>query len=761
MISDTIAKLSGKLILDIEGMAKLQAFSRKLDNVAKKMQQFGKQYEQMSQQMAKNMGLDASKQLAAKEKYIRALERELRAEKALEAQRRKTFQAELKQQKTLKATGQKASGRIPPSVAAKQVSAVQAAKLQNIAQQAQPKPRGRPVSAATALHQQQMQQARLAAIHAKTQAATQKANAAYQATQTKMQRLQQQIQLATVAGQQKAAMHQARLQAQAARQAQFAQAAQQRAQRFQWAQAKQQHWLATRNNSGSNSPFSVVGAFTGALGVATASLYALGKGLGYANERVEQRQQGAIDAQSFEAPFLNTSDSSKVQGQARKAYIDIATRNATEISNEGAREFGNFFNVMSKMGKSADKIQAEWEQRQKGFRIAGLDSAAQRDMNREITRLQTSGRADAADVEQITDRFPGLVPYLAAAAMKGTKLEKASAEKQIGQFNADLKAGKGITNKWFEQAWTKFINDNQKAFDRSLKSLAAQRQLRDNQIFLQDQALNSSTALEQANAELIRSERELAEAMQPVKEGMLNLDILLTRGKAGLIRELTGKNADGTDKTAQQQAQAIAAANGSLILPVDPNVDKSTKLQDLRARKNDPVDKFWRFILGKGDTALDAQIAQYQQLQDSRNWGVGQAVPPIMMTMDDGPRHFTLGGGAPMFTPDQLRLMNPPIVPQVNNSFLPMDARPVVPTVALTPESIQAVTAAFMGLNTPDKAASGVMAPDVTVNQTFNIDSKVDSAALQQQLGPVIKSETHDALRDAFGQMRANQAERR
>jgi hypothetical protein len=760
MLNETIAKLTGKLILDVEGLAKLQAFERKLQSVAQKMQQFGKQYEQMSKQMAKNAGFDNSKQLAAKNAYIKALELELRAEKALEVQRRKTFQAELRNQKKLTATGQKVSGRVPPSVAMKQAAAVQAAKQQHIAQQAQPKPRGRPASPQTALHKQQMQQAQLAAAHAKTQAVTQNAAAAYQASQTKLQRLQQQIQLATASAQQKAALQQVRLQAQTARLSQQAVSAQQRTQRFQWAQARQQHWQATKGSGGSNSPFSVVGAFTGALGAATVSLYALGKGLIYANERVEQRQQGAINAQSFEAPFLNTSEDSNVQSSARKAYVDIATRNATEISNEGAREFGNFFNVMSKMGKSADKIQAEWEQRQKGFRIAGLDSAAQRDMNREITRLQTSGRADAADVEQITDRFPGLVPYLASAAMKGTKLEGASADKQIGQFNADLKAGKGITNKWFEQAWAGYISDNQKAFDRSLKSLAAQRQLRDNQTFLQDQSLNSSTALEQANAELIRSERELAEAMQPVKEGMLNLDILLTRGKTGLIRRLTGKNEDGTDRTAQQQAQAIAAADGSLIIPVDPNVDKSTKLQDLRARKNDPIDRFWRSVLGKGDTELDAQIAQYQQLQDTGNWGIKTPIslPNVVVGEGTDAKYMTQ---PPMFTPDQLRLMNPPIVPQLDNSFLPIDARPSVPHVALTPESIQALTATLAGLNIPDGVGSGVMAPDVVVNQTISIEAGIDGMALERQLAPMMKTQAQDALRDAFGQVRANQAERR
>lgn len=762
MNSEVISNLVGKLSLDIDGISKLQAFERKLQNVAKKMQQFGKQWEQLGKQMSKSLGVvDQAKQLAAKEKWIRALERELRAEKALEAQRRKTFQAELKAQQKLKASGTKAAHTSSPALAAKQAAAVQAAKQQNATQ---PKKRGRPASntsqaSAAQLHAQQVRQARLQAIYARTQSNTQKSQAAYQATQTKIQRLQQQMQLAAVASQQKAAMHQVRMQAQQARQNTLAQAAQQRAGRYAMAQQKHQHWLATRgSNSGSGGPFSVVGAFTGSLGIATAGLYALGKGLSYLNQRVEERQRAVVETQGFNQSFGLLSNNKVIQSKARQDYLKTSDEYAMSIDTDSARDFSNFIGSQMSMGKTYDKALGLYRQQTRFFRTAGLDRDTQKRVQLQLNQIAAKGKSDGEDMNTLFEAAGA--QYAQAVGEAATKKYGANIapEKRMAYIRDLSKKGK-MTYNIYLAAMADYNDSHKDQFDKSLKSVAAQQQRLDNLKFQQANNINTDPELEKAIQERIQAERELTEALQPVKQGLMELDTGLTKLNTGIIRQLIGKNADGTSQTEEQKAQIAAAADGAMIVPFDPNADKiTTPLDNLRARKADPIDRLWRSQ--RQEQELDQKIAQLEEFQKSGNWGLAYAVPPIAMTFGDEEHHWTLGKNGPSFTPDQIRAMSPPIVPQVSNSFLPMDARPSIPSVSLTPESIQAVVAGLIGAK-PDVPASGVMAPDITVHQTINIDADVDSNSVKQKLGPMLKSEARNALEDMLGRARAQQAERR
>lgn len=761
MSSEVISNLVGKLSLDIDGISKLQAFERKLQNVAKKMQQFSKQWEQLGKQMSKSLGVvDQAKQLAAKEKWIRALERELRAEKALEAQRRKTFQAELKAQQKLKAAGTKAAHTSSPALAAKQAAAVQAAKQQNAAQ---PKKRGRPASntsqaSAAQLHAQQVRQARLQAIHAKTQANSQKAQIQFQQHQTKLQRLQAQLLATATQTQHNAAMSQIRMQRQQVQLANITAASQQRAGRYAMAQQRHQHWLATRgSNNGSGGPFSVVGAFTGGLGVATAALYALGKGIGYANERIEKRQEAVIDTQNFNSMFTAISPRPELQKLWRDDFLKAQVENGGEVSIDTAKDFRNFAMSQLAYGKSRGEINQQWDLRQKAFTIGGLTSGDAKELNKQLGQMAGDGTGSKADYDIIQDRFPMLTPYLVkayAAAKRITDQQKA-----LTSFNKDLKAGKGVQYSWYQTAMNQLVSDNPQILADRKNTVAYAKQQRDNQQFLIANGINTNAELDTSEKNLLRAQQDLADAMIPVNEQFRQLDIGLTNFKAALINRTLGKNDDGTAKTPEQMAQDMASRDGSLLLPVVPDgMGISTKLQELQSRKNDPIDRFWRSQ--RQEQELDQKIAQLEEFQKSGNWGLAYAVPPIAMTFGDEDHHWTLGKDGPSFTPDQIRAMSPPIVPQVANSFLPVDARPSIPSVTLTPESIQAVVAGLIGAK-PDVPASGVMAPDITVHQTINIDADVDSNSVKQKLGPMLKSEAQNALRDMLGRTRAQQAERR
>lgn len=114
--------------------------------------------------------------------------------------------------------------------------------------------------------------------------------------------------------------------------------------------------------------------------------------------------------------------------------------------------------------------------------------------------------------------------------------------------------------------------------------------------------LNSQAELIDSVNSNIKAHQELAEAMQPVKAGMRDLDTALTKLMAGSIREILGKNTDGTDKTPEERAQQLGTAGGAdgvITLP-NTNAQPRTTQQTLDAQANDPINKLWNWLgIGK------------------------------------------------------------------------------------------------------------------------------------------------------------------
>nr|WP_294971570.1 hypothetical protein [uncultured Pseudomonas sp.] len=745
MMESVIAQLTGKVKFDVDtsGLVKFQNLMKQLDAQLKPMLA---NINKMEKSLNKLAGINPDGLKNAAASRSRALDRELRAEQVLRDQQQKTFQAELSAQKLqYKGMEQASALRDVQYQRARQ----QQQMLQKMEIQAQAR-RGRPANKEKQAIDQRLRLARLEAIHAKTKERSRLAEAQYQNKMNQFQRGQYRLEVMREDAKVKAARNTQRsTDALLARQRATAREERQ-VERHEWArqrhvlrqQAGSSSALPSMLNAGLNGIRGGVGAGLGAamaaaagpLGLLAAAAGAAAVGISTMNDRLEQRKQGVINAESFDQAFVSLSQNPAIQKQAKQAFIDIQTRNAGVIDADTAKQFGGFATTMLKMGKTPQQILAEWEKRSKAFRIGGLNADAQRDMNREFTRLQTSGKADAADVEQITDRLPGLTPYLAKAAAQGTKFAQSSMEVMIGQWNKNLKAGKGLSADVFNRAMESFLKDNEAAYQKSLKSVGAQQQLLENQRYLQQQNINTTEEVTQAIRDRIAAEAELADKMQPVNEAMAEFDVQLVKVYTSLA-SFTGWLLGAQDKAkgpsvpvVDKEGKAVLDKDGKPVTEVRERVGFQKAKDDLLSNSDDSA-------LERGAKRLMYEVAKLMPFS-----------------------------GAALAATDAIteRLGNQPMTMDEQRALIQARAQAEVQRQVTAAQLNSAVTSANPAVAETSTATSPLGVPDLApvqvhleLNTTVNAATS-DPKGLANQLVPELAGPMRDQVRQAISETIAN-----
>jgi hypothetical protein len=597
-----VARLTGKLVFDVES-AGFQRFNQMLRRVSQQMLQLGKEVDKLTAKMAKPLKLkiDTSDADKAKAKLDSALKRQHRAEVALGNQQRQTFAAELSQQKLKYIGTEKQASIVSDLLKSQREAAVIAAK----AHATQMRGAGitkQQLASQNAVTASMTKQARLAAITQKLQAATQKANNTHLASMTKIQRLQQIMNQAQTAAQQRAAKHTVQLATLQQNASNKATNQAQKNQRFQWQQQRQQVWQANQNSRSSQGSFGGMGGLMalGGIGGAIAALTAAANMLG---NRIQERQEGVQEAQGFNNMFMSISKDPAIVKLFRDAFVKSQNDNGGAIDTDTAKDFRTLAINMAAAGKTLDQINDTWNVRQQAFSVAGTSKEDNKELNKQLGQMAADGTGAASDANIINDRMPMLTPYVVREYMKDHNIT--DYKKGLGAYNKDLKGGKGVKFSWYDEGMRKLVAANGDSLERNRNSVATAQQRADNQAYLNTNNINSDAELSGVIKERITAERELNEALQPLKQTLASFDLGLTKLATSMLRMAADKNPDGSEKTDQQKTQErMTTADMPVSLGMVGTHDYSN-VDGNSQHQGGPIGNLWNWVLGIKDKSKD------------------------------------------------------------------------------------------------------------------------------------------------------------
>lgn len=624
--TEEIAKLVGTLKFNVD-TAGFQRFNQMFRRASQQMLQLGKDLDKLSAKMSKDMKLkiDTSAVDKAKAKLDQALKRQHRAEVALGNQQRTTLAAELSQQKLKYIATDKQAGVVSDLLKSQREAAVIAAK----AHATQVRGAGitkQQLASQNAVTASMARQARLAVITQKLQAATQKASNNHLASMTKVQRIQQVMNQAQAAAQQRTAKHTVQM-------ASLQQVATNRAtnqaqknQRFQWAATRQQQWQANQDARNSQGSFGGMGGLV-ALGGVGAVIAGLTAAVGALNNRIHERQEGVQEAQGFNNMFMSISKDPGIVKLFRDAFIKSQNDNGGAVDTETAKDFRTLAINMAAAGKTLDQITDTWNVRQQAFSVAGTSKEDNRELNKQLGQMASDGTGAASDANIINDRMPMLTPYVVREYMKDHNIT--DYKKGLGAYNKDLKGGKGVKFSWYDEGMRKLVAANGDSLERNRNSVATAQQRADNQAYLSTNNINSDAELSQVMKDRIQAERELNEALQPLKQTLASFDLGLTKLATSMLRIAADKNPDGTEKTDQQKTQermttADMPVSLSMVGTHDySNVDANSQHQ------GGPIGNLWNLLFN----VKDNRNSYKQQAKDLAPDTLGQqsgVMPGVM-----------------------------------------------------------------------------------------------------------------------------------
>lgn len=732
--TEEVARLVGTLEFKVDTTG-FQRFNQMFRRASQQMLQLGKDFDKLSAKMSKSLKLnvDTTAVDKAKTKLDSALKRQFRAEAALSSQQRTTLATELSQQRLKYVGTEKQAGLVSALLKSQREAAVIAAK----AHATQMRGTGitkQQLASQNAVTASMTKQARLAAITQKLQAATQKANNNHLASMTKIQRMQQVMNQAQTAAQQRAAKHTVQLANLQQNASNKATNQAQKNQRFAWAATRQQQWQANQNSKNSQGSFGGMGGLIalGGIGGAIAALTTAANMLG---NRIQERQEGVQEAQGFNNMFMSISKDPAIVKLFRDSFIKSQNDNGGAIDTDTAKDFRTLAINMAAAGKSLDQINDTWNVRQQAFSVAGTSKEDNKELNKQLGQMASDGTGAASDANIINDRMPMLTPYVVREYMKEKGIKDYN--KGLGAYNKDLKGGKGVKFSWYDEGMRKLVKDNGESLERNRNSVATAQQRADNQAYLNTNNINSDAELSSVIKERIQAERELNEAMQPLKTTLAGFDIALTNLMTGSLRMLAGKNADGTEKSDQQKTQeSMTSADMPISLGMVgthdySNVDGNTQHQ------GGPIGGLYNWLFN----VKDKRDEYKKQAKDLVPDTLGQQVAPMpVITPQFQFSADTIKQMAGLYN----RYESP------SNSPMPATSTTQTGTQINAPVTVEGsnIHIELHGSATDEDRAKIMDAVTSKLGE--------QTAALTLQMPGIAK----EAIRDAFGQARAQQAER-
>lgn len=566
----TIATLVGKLRFDVDS-AGLLKFGNMLDAANRKMAK-------LEAQAKKKLNISEPKATTAKSTSTSshaARMREFRFEKALQAAKRNTFKEELLQSKKLQFAGMPEKQTLLPSLAGKQALAVESAKIahQQVTsaalksqkalqagkqselkleqatlrtQQQRLKVQAAEQGNQSKLEASKIRQQRLEKVLAAQQSKTAALHNKELQSMTSLQRAEMALQQLRANGARKAAQYNERLSAQrtaaskrqqreVAQEQRTSQKFQQQQQRFQWSQQRQQVWQANQTNKESNvgvgGGFDVLAVarahpMVAGLAAVTTAIYALEQRIAATTNRVASNE-------SYELLFEQVGgDNPDTQKFVRQEFERISNEFGTSVEIDGAKAFRTSIMQAIAGGKlDLEGAIKQFETQQAAFRASGMNATEQQRANIQLQQVRAKGRGDTEDYRTFSEAAPLLAVEIGKAWAKRTGFKGEDRDIQGAVYKA-LPEGNVLAED-YEAALKNFVEKNKAALERHAASIEAQQQRLKNEQFLQQQNIDQSTTLKAAIHSRIEAERELTQALQPLRE-------VLAEFEAGLIGLTTG-----------------------------------------------------------------------------------------------------------------------------------------------------------------------------------------------------------------------------
>ncbi|WP_448694822.1 hypothetical protein [Pseudomonas moraviensis] len=592
MNSEVIAKLVGVLQFQVD-ISGLQRFERGLSQARQKMMALSREADVLSKKLGTKMGIKVDS--AGQEKLaktVRAnLDRELKLEQAVQRTRRATFTAELQGQKLVNLR-QKEGAAIQSHALRDKISlAVLDAKSAK-AEGERLKVSGAALKQAQSIEQHKARQARWEALLTQQQQKTAILRQKEFQAMTATQRVKFALQQARIRGHRTAEKFAASQEAAKLRAQRLDVSHAQKAERFQWAQTRQAHWEAKRNEPKPSTSFMGIGTGALALGGVTAGLAAIVGAVSALGDRLSATQTRVSESQQFSNILEQAAGKNPANKDfAKSEFLRISETYGTAVDNDSAKDYRTYLLAQMARGKSLSAATADFETTMAAYRGAGLTRDEQRRTSLQYQQVRSKTVADREDLNTFSEAAPLLVePIRRAWAERNKHPLDANLEKD---FRASTKTGnlKAID---FENGIKLFVKENAAAIERQNGSIDANSTRLANQQFLQQQGLDQNPELINSINERIKSEMELTEALKPLKEAAVQADIALNKMAASFARFIFGK-----DDTPEQAAKKIDG-----LSPDQPAIDVSalsTPKPSTGEKPKDPISRLFRMITGSPD----------------------------------------------------------------------------------------------------------------------------------------------------------------
>jgi tape measure domain-containing protein len=629
MINEEIARLTGKLVFEAD-WAPLQRMLAMLKTAETAMKRLDREAKQLQAQLNKTFGVSGkglgSERIKLNADIRRSLDKELATETKLSKLRRQQFQATLAEQKLVSTGERQQAWLITDKLKAQTQGAVLASKQYKAQQEALKVDLGRARVTATS-EQSAIRQARLQDILRRRQADTIRLQQKAASHQSALQRAEAALQNARASGIRQAERYESSKAAAAVREARAAVKHDQSSQRFAFQAEKHQAWQA-RQNAPSEMNF---GNLAVGITSASAALYGLVRGISFLNERIQQRQESASTAESFNSALQSAGGKNPAnQKFAREQFVDISTKYGQEVSVETAKSFALFIQGQLALGKTLTQATKMFEDQSATFRAAALDKEAQKRAAYQLNQIRAKGKPEGSDVNDLFDAVGGVVAASVRQAAATRLNFKGKVEEQAGWFKKSVTDGK-ILSKDFDLGMSNFLNANKDLLERQMGSIAANQQRAENQAYLNDNTVNTNAELKAVILDRIKAEGELNTALQPLKESLMKFDQGLTKFNTSLIRMMIGHDANGnaTPNAMKKDPNPLPGTVGAALGP--RLKDKSLTVQaDLEERaKPGLLNDLRRLFSGKA-----VEDDQAKALENKERWA-GRIIDPVeLMNFD-------------------------------------------------------------------------------------------------------------------------------
>lgn len=316
---------------------------------------------------------------------------------------------------------------------------------------------------------------------------------------------------------------------------------QQSQQRFKWQQARQQQWEANRNSPRGLNPLSMVqGLSGGAAGLAAfggigAALAALTIAITSLDARLDRRRDSASESEQWATTLEQVGGKNEEnQKRARQRFLEISDKYGSSVDLESAQTFRQFMLNQQALGLSLDAAAKKYETQTASFRGAGMTKEQQKRASYQLGQIQSKGKPEGADVNDLFDAAGVLAPYIRQAAADRLNF-KGKVEEQAGWFKASVSDGL-ILAKDFDAGMTQFVKTNADIINKQNKSISANQTRAENDLYIQKQAINTGAEMVSSVNDRIKAERELVAAMQPVNAALGEFDIALMKAQTTMTR---------------------------------------------------------------------------------------------------------------------------------------------------------------------------------------------------------------------------------